>query len=132
MRMARHVLREEDRAGAGAPHRHAVGDALAELWDDLVTLCELSDRRALATGDDQRVDIVELLGPAHIDRIGAERAERCEMLGEVALKTEDTDPRARRSTGVLTSRGRQGVRRAGSSRAQARASARRARAIRRR
>src|SRR3954471_7508324 len=128
MRMARDVLREEDRAGTGAPHGHALGDALAGLGDDLVRLGELFDRRALAPRADERVDIVELFRPAHVDRVGTERAESFEMLSEVALETENADARARRSTGVLTSRGRQGVRRAGSSRARARASVRRDRA----
>ena len=52
-------------------------------------LGELPDRRALAPGDDERIDLIELIGSAHIDGIGAESFEGVEVLAEVALKTED-------------------------------------------
>src|SRR5262249_34529007 len=96
---------------------------LAQLRDDLVALGQLADGRALAAGDDERVDVVELLGTAHVDRVRADALEDAQMLGEVALETEDAD--ARGLCLRATSRGRQGVRRAGSSRARDRASARR-------
>src|SRR5687767_2063797 len=57
MRMAGNVLREEDRSGAGAPYRHPVPRAFAQLRDDAVVLRELADRRALTAGDDERVDV---------------------------------------------------------------------------
>src|SRR5712691_13506549 len=126
MRMTRHVLREEDRSGAGAPHRHAVGGSLADLRDDPVVLRELADRRALAARDDERVDVVELLGPAHVDTFRANAAERGEVLAEIALEAEDAD--ASGLVGAITSRGRQGVRRRGWSRARDHASALRDRA----
>ncbi len=50
---------------------------------------ELPDRRALAAGNDERVDLVELLRTADIDRLGAEALEGLEMLAEVALQAED-------------------------------------------
>ena len=71
MRVAGNVLRDEDGAGARAPHRHALGDAVLELVDDPVLAGELADRRALAAGDDQRVDLVELLGAADVDAFHA-------------------------------------------------------------
>ena len=91
--MPRHVFREEDRARAGAPHRHPLAHALTQLRDDLVPRRELADRRALAAGDDERVDVVELLGSAHIDRVRADAAQRAQVFGEVALETEDADAR---------------------------------------
>ncbi len=94
--MTGHVLREEDRSGAGAPHRHPSLRALLELRDDPVVLRELADRRALAAGDDERVDVVELFRPAHVDAIGADGAQRAEVLAEVALEAEDADARGLR------------------------------------
>jgi hypothetical protein len=67
MRMTRDVLGDEDRARARAPHEHAIGDAVLELVDDPVLARELSDRRALAAGDDERLDLVELLGSPDVD-----------------------------------------------------------------
>src|SRR5947207_4178117 len=89
VRMVRNVLRDEDRAGARAPHRHAFGDAVLELVDDPVLARELPDRRALAAGNDQCVDLVELLGPADVDAFHAESIERGEVFSEIALETEN-------------------------------------------
>jgi hypothetical protein len=52
-------------------------------------LGELADGRALAAGDDERIDVVELIGAANIDGVGAESFEGVEVLAEVALKAED-------------------------------------------
>ena len=89
MGMAGHVARDEDRAGAGPPHRHAVGHALIELRDEAVLRGELADRRALAAGDDQRVDVIELLGTADVDGLRTDALESLAMLAEVALQAED-------------------------------------------
>src|SRR5437870_889407 len=94
MRMTWHNLREEDRSSAGAPHRHALCGAFAEFRGDPVVLRELADRRALAARDDERVDLVELLGAAHVDAFSADAAECGEVLAEIALKAEDADARA--------------------------------------
>src|SRR5258706_9697681 len=91
MRVAGYVLRDEDRPGAGAPHRHAAGDPFPQLRDDPVPLGELADGRALAAGDDQRVDVVELIRPAHITCLGTDAGQNAQVLGEVALETEDAD-----------------------------------------
>src|SRR5258706_14932673 len=112
MRVAGYVLRDEDRTGAGAPHRHPAGDPFPQLRDDPVALGELADGRALAAGNDQRVDVVELIGPTHITRLGTDAGQDAQVLGEVALETEDAD--ARGLCLATTSRGRQGVRPAGS------------------
>ena len=96
MGMAGHVRGDEDRTRAGPPHRHARRGALLELGDDPVVRGELADRRALAARDDERVDLVELLGAPHVDRLDAEVAQRREVLGEVPLETEDAGARGRR------------------------------------
>src|SRR5437899_4791064 len=93
VRMAGHVLGNEDRPGAGAPDRHPLGDAVAELLDDPVLLRELADGRALTPGDDERIDLAELLRPAHVDRGDPEPTERGEVLREVALQPEDARAR---------------------------------------
>src|SRR5688572_5825727 len=91
MRMTGDVLREEDRSGASAPHRHPGRGPLAQFRDDAVVLGELADRRALTAGDDERVDVVELLRPPHVDTVGADIAQRTQVLAEIALKAEDAD-----------------------------------------
>jgi hypothetical protein len=115
MRMTGNVLREKDGAGAGPPNGHSGRGALAELRDDPVVVRQLSDRGALTAGDDERVDVIELLGPAHVDTVGADIAQRAEMLAEVALEAEDAD--ASGQGFAITNRGLQGVRRRGWSRA---------------
>src|SRR5438552_561648 len=126
VRVAGHLFRDEDRARARAPHGHAFGDAILELVDDPVLARELADRRALATRDDQRVDLVELLRPADIDAFDAEAIERGEMFREVALKTEDAGARGQRA--AVTNRGLQVVLAPGSTRAKVPAWPRRVRA----
>ena len=94
--MTGHVLREEDRSGAGAPHRHPLCGTFTELRNDPVALRELPDRRALAARDDEPVDVVELLWPTHVDPLRTHAAEGGEVLAEIALETEDADARRRR------------------------------------
>src|SRR5437867_12532092 len=109
MRVAGDVLREEDGARARAPHRKSGGDPFTNLWDDPVALGELADGGALPAGDDQRIDVIELLGPTHVDGLGTDAGQDAQMLGEVALEAEDADARGL----CATSRGRQDARRAG-------------------
>ena len=92
VRMAGHVARDEDRAGTRSPHRHAFGDARPKLWNEAVVLGELADGRALATRDDQGVDVVKLIGTAHVHGDRAESHEGVEVLAKVALKAEDAGP----------------------------------------
>src|SRR5207247_1782955 len=126
VRVAGHLFRDEDRARARAPHGHAFGDAILELVDDPVLARELADRRALATRDAQRLDLVELLQPASIHAFDAEAIERGEMFREVALKTEDAGARGQRA--AVTNRGLQVVLAPGSTRAKVPAWPRRVRA----
>ena len=91
MRMTGNILREKDRARACPPYGHPGRRAVAQLRDDPVVLRELADRRALAAGDDERVDVVELLRPPHVDTVGADLAQPIEVLAEIALEAEDAD-----------------------------------------
>ena len=50
---------------------------------------ELSDRGALSARNDERVDVIELFGTAHVDRLGAEPLEGREVFAEIALEPED-------------------------------------------
>ena len=51
--------------------------------------CELADRGAFAAGNDERIDVIELLRPAHVDGVGPESLEGVEVLAEIALEAED-------------------------------------------
>jgi len=52
--------------------------------------CELPDRRAFAARDDERIDVIELLRTADVDRFGPESLERIDVLAKVALEAEDS------------------------------------------
>src|SRR3989475_8803288 len=92
------VLREEDAARAGAHDRHRL---LRRAADDLIEQTELHeelrDRRALATGDRQRVDVREVLPPAHRDRLAGfavrlkGAGHRVDVFADVALDADDPD-----------------------------------------
>jgi hypothetical protein len=45
----------------------------------------LADRRALAAGDDEAVEAVEVIGDANLGRLGTELAQDARMRLEVAL-----------------------------------------------
>jgi hypothetical protein len=75
----------DDQPGAGAEDRPAglVVDAQRRLQAG--RLDALDDRRALATGDDQSVEPVEIPGGADLGCLGAELAQRPRVRPEVAL-----------------------------------------------
>jgi hypothetical protein len=52
---------------------------------------QFDHRRRLATGQDQPVDVGELLGTAHHDGDGALLPQSCEVLADVALQAEHPD-----------------------------------------
>src|SRR5207253_1603989 len=68
VRLDTRVLREEDAARAGSHDRHGL---VRRTPDDLVEEAkldeELGDRRALAAGDRQRIDTVQVLAPSYVD-----------------------------------------------------------------
>src|SRR5262245_35565732 len=58
---------------------------------ETVQLREAHDGRGLATGDDQAVETLELLGQTNLDHLGTEQSKRGRMLAERALQREDAD-----------------------------------------
>src|SRR5690242_8590299 len=77
---------EQDHPGARA--QETAVEAAQRLLET-GQLDELSDRRRLATGDDEPVEPVELRGPPDLDHLRAERAEHGGVLPDVALERED-------------------------------------------
>ena len=76
----------DDHPGAGAedrPSRLVVG---AQRRLQAAGLDPLADRRALAAGDDQAVEPLQLLGGPHLDRFGAEPAQGAEVGFEAPLE----------------------------------------------
>ena len=68
----------------GRPSCAQAPDRLAQLVD----VEQPRDRRALAAGDDQRVDAGEMRRQPHLDRLDAESSEHGDVLGEVALQRQ--------------------------------------------
>ena len=84
---------QRDEPGAGAEHRHAAGRPRLDRRDETVVAHELADRRALAAGDDQRVDRLELGRPPDLGGGGAQTFEHGAMLAKVALQRQHADAR---------------------------------------
>ena len=81
----------EDHPGAGAQYRAARLDVGADRRLEPVALDRLRDRRRLAAGDHEPVEVGERLGRADLDRVGAEPAQHPRVGGEVALAGEHAD-----------------------------------------
>ena len=64
---------------------------LAHRLVEAVEAHEARDRRRLAARDDEPVEPGELLGQAHLDRLGAEPPQHVGVLAEVPLHGEDAD-----------------------------------------
>ena len=85
------LLREHDGAGAGAPDGQAVEAEAADGLAQVVDVEQARDRRALAAGDDEAVDLGELRRQPDLDGVRAETFEHRDVLGEVALQGEHAD-----------------------------------------
>ena len=83
---AKVVAVEEDHPGAG-PEDGPRAQRLLEAVDPDQT----HDRGRFAAGDDEPVEVLELLRLAHLDRLGAEAPQHGRVLAEVALDGEDSD-----------------------------------------
>src|SRR3954451_14458872 len=59
---------------------------------EAVALDRLRDRGALAAGNDEAVEIFELLGRPNLDRLGFQRSQHLRMGGEVTLAGEHANP----------------------------------------
>ena len=80
---------QQDRAGAGAEGRlHA--DELLQLFEALIPQ-QFQERTGLAAGDDEAVDLVELLGLSYKRHFGAELFEPAAVGIEITLQGQDTD-----------------------------------------
>ncbi len=71
----------------GAPAGGEIEDRLAQA----PAIDQLAHRRALAAGQDQPGDVVEIGRQAHRHPLDADGAERLEMLPERPLEGEDAD-----------------------------------------
>ena len=101
-------LGHHDHAGARPEDRHARRGALADRLDQVVGARELADRRGLAAGDRQAVDVGQLAracGPRPASAPAASSIAR--VLAEVALEREDAGLHGAVTSraGTATSRG---------------------------
>ncbi len=90
---------EEDGARAGAPDGAAAGAEVAQGLLEAVAEDEPGDGRALAAGDDERVDLVELGDLADLADGMAHGFEHLAVLAEVALEGEHANGLALESGG---------------------------------
>src|SRR3954451_849615 len=79
----------EDHSGAGAEHDSR---ELSQGFFERVEADQPADRGRLAARHDEAVEPLEMLGPAHLDRLHAETRERRDVLAEVPLQGENADP----------------------------------------
>ena len=82
---------EQDGAGAGAPDWQTAAAESDEGLSQVVGDQQSGDGGALAAGDDQAVDVLELVDRADLERLSAGASERGGVLGEVALQRENAD-----------------------------------------
>ena len=86
------LLRQQDHAGAGAEDRRALARQVEDRLAQPPAVDELAHRGALAAGQDQPAEPLEVLGQANGDRLDAELPEDRDVLGERALDGENADP----------------------------------------
>src|SRR3990172_4396 len=88
------LAREQDHPGARSEDRprERPDRVLEPVEPD-----EPPDRGGLAAGDDEAVEPFELLGLSHLDGVGAQPAERRDVLAEVPLDCQNADSH----TGIL-------------------------------
>src|SRR5207237_9043493 len=91
------VAREQNQSRTRAEDGPPLGVELLQRGNEAPGLHQLEQRRALAAGDDETIDVRELRGLAHFDRLDffrpahAAARERLGMPVEVALEREDAD-----------------------------------------
>src|SRR5215218_4336884 len=84
----------DDHPRARAENRPPRLDVGANRGLEPVPLDRLRDRGRLAAGDDERVEAIQLLRVADLDRVGAEPAQHLGVRREAALAREYADPQA--------------------------------------
>jgi hypothetical protein len=85
------LVRQEDQAHARAPGRHAVCDALADLFVKPVSSEQNRQCRALAAWNDEAGTATEVLGGANLLPLHAKARQGLQVLLEIALKGENAD-----------------------------------------
>ena len=85
-------LREDDHPGARAEDRRARAGQVQDRLGEPPAADEAAHRRALAAGQDQPVDVDEILRQAHLHALDADRGERGHVLAEGALQRQHADP----------------------------------------
>ena len=85
------LAREQDHAGAGAEDRRARRRQVEDRLAQAPAVDELAHRRALAAGQDEAGEAVEVGRQAHLDALDADLAQHGEVLGERTLDGEDAD-----------------------------------------
>ena len=83
---------QEDHAGACPEHRHPRLDPFAKRLHQTVESGQTTDRRRLATRDDQRSHRGKVLRSPDLDSEMTESVNNGEMLAEIALESERSDP----------------------------------------
>src|SRR5262249_23226549 len=83
---------EEDEPRAGAEGRLALGVELLGGGPQAPPVHQLEQGGALAAGDDEPVDVRQLLGLADLDGLDVTVLQRRDVEREVALQGEDADP----------------------------------------
>src|SRR5690606_20362026 len=84
-----HLAREQDSSGTGTPHRTPAVAERTERPLEPVAEDEPGDGGALAAGDDQGIEVVQLARPTDLHHFVAHAFEHLAMFAEVALQRED-------------------------------------------
>lgn len=85
----------DDHPGTGPEHRNAGGSEPPDRFRQPVLLHAHCDGGALAPGQYEAVELLEIRGGAHFDTQGTDRAEMPQVSGEASLKGEYADPERR-------------------------------------
>ena len=88
------LARKQDRPGARPEHGAAALRELLDRLDQLVPDETFRDRRALAAGQDQRGEAIEMFRREHTPALGTEALEGGQVLLDVPLDPEDADDRS--------------------------------------
>ena len=86
------AIGEQDHAGAGAEQWRAGRAERDDRLAEPVGIDQAAHRRRLAAGQDERVEVDEVARQAHLDRLGADVADRGHVLAHGALQGEHADP----------------------------------------
>src|SRR5258708_27309639 len=86
-----HAVRQQDKAGTSRQHRHPGFDLPQQRLLKTEFAQQLVHGPALASREDQTVEVIELVRTAQRYRVGAEPPQRQEVFPEGALQSEDTD-----------------------------------------